>query len=75
MPSDETVIGGETVALQLRKLEYSGQVIVWNPEQPACTRSDKPLCSQSIDTLVEGIFALSIKVNPFFPYLFVHRYL
>jgi hypothetical protein len=55
MPSDETVIGGETVALQLRKLEYSGQVIVWNPEQPACTRSDKPSCSQSIDTLVEGI--------------------
>ena len=55
MPSDETVIGGETVALQLRKLEYSGQVIVWNPEQPACTRSDKPSCTESIDTLVEGI--------------------
>ena len=55
MPFGETVISGETVAMRLRQIDYSGQVIVWNSDKPACTRIDKPDCLESIENVVEGI--------------------
>jgi hypothetical protein len=42
--------------LQLRKIGYSGQVIVWNSDEPGCTRIDKPESVDNIGKVLEGIF-------------------
>jgi hypothetical protein len=75
MPCGETVIGGETVALQLRKIGYSGQVIVWNSDEPGCTRIDKPESVDNIGKVLEGIFPVfKNKVKPISCYIFLCLY-